>query len=94
MKPLLKLINSKHKPLQILKVNEPYFFPSWHFHPEFEIMLVLEGTGIPFVGDSMQLFQPGDLVFYGNNIPHLHRSDAAYYKKDSKLVSKAKVVYP
>src|SRR5690606_7396053 len=70
-----------------------YFFPSWHFHPEYEIMLVLEGTGMRFVGDNVERFQPGDLVFYGSNIPHLYRSDAAYYQKESKLISQATVVY-
>lgn len=94
MKPLLKIVNTeKNKAFQIMKVQEPYFFPSWHFHPEYEIMLVLEGTGIRFVGDSMERFQAGDLVFYGANIPHLYRSDKEYYQKDSELISKATVVY-
>jgi AraC-like DNA-binding protein/quercetin dioxygenase-like cupin family protein len=94
MKPLLKIVNAeKNKTFQIMNVNEPYFFPSWHFHPEYEVMLVLEGTGIRFVGDSMERFQAGDLVFYGANIPHLYRSDKEYYQKDSKLISKATVVY-
>lgn len=94
MKPLLKIIDTQqNNAFQIMKVSEPYFFPSWHFHPEYEIMLVLEGTGMRFVGDSMKRFGPGDLVFYGANIPHLYRSDAAYYEKDSKLRSKATVVY-
>lgn len=76
-----------------MRVHEPHFFPSWHFHPEYEIMLVLKGTGIRFVGDSMERFQPGDLVFYGGNIPHLYRSDAAYYQEKTGLISKATVVY-
>lgn len=94
MKPLLKLINAQRDNIfHILKVNEPYFFPHWHFHPECEIMLVLEGTGMRFVGDSMERFQPGDLVFYGDKIPHLYRSDKEYYEKDSGVVSRAVVVY-
>ena len=94
MKPLLKIINTQqNEAFQIMKVQEPYFFPLWHFHPEFEIMLVQEGTGIRFVGDSMERFQAGDLVLYGSNIPHLYRSDSEYYQKNSTLVSKATVVY-
>lgn len=94
MKPVLKIIGvQQDKTYQIMKVCEPYFFPSWHFHPEFEIMLVLEGTGIRFVGDSMERFQPGDLIFYGNDIPHLYRSDKQYYQKENEQVSKAIVIY-
>jgi len=94
MKPLLKIVNTqKDKSFQIMLEDAPYFFPSWHFHPDYEIMLVLEGTGMRFVGDSMQRFRAGDLVFYGANIPHLYRSDPGYYHKDSTLRSKAVVVY-
>ena|SRR5690554_59298 len=94
MKPLLKIIDTRqNSAFRINKVQESCFFPSWHFHPECEIMLVLEGTGIRFVGDSMERFQPGDLIFYGPHIPHLYRSDSEYYDKESGLCSKAIVVY-
>lgn len=94
MKPILKIVNTQQsEAFQIMKVNDPYFFPTWHFHPELEIMLVQEGSGIRFVGNSMERFQAGDLVLYGSNIPHLYRSDKEYYQKDTPLVSKATVVY-
>ena len=94
MKPILKIVNTQQsEAFQIMKVNDPYFFPTWHFHPELEIMLVQEGSGIRFVGNSMERFQAGDLVLYGSNIPHLYRSDKEYYQKDTELVSKATVVY-
>jgi AraC-like DNA-binding protein len=94
MKPLLKIIETQQNNVfHILNVHEPYFFPAWHFHPECEIMLVLEGTGMRFVGDSMERFEQGDLVFYGPNIPHFYRSDEAYYKERSTLLSRAIVIY-
>ncbi|MGN6615073.1 MAG: cupin domain-containing protein [Candidatus Nitrosocosmicus sp.] len=94
MKPLLKIINtSENESFQIMRVNEPFFFPSWHFHPECEIMLVLEGRGIRFAGDNIERFQAGDLVFFGSNIPHFYRSDEEFYKKDSNSISKAIVLY-
>lgn len=94
MKPLLKIIdNQQNKSFRIMKVKEAYFFPSWHFHPECEIMLVLQGTGIRFAGDNMERFQPDDMVFYGPQIPHLYRSDSEYYEKDTGLNSKAIVIY-
>ncbi|MGN6342867.1 MAG: AraC family transcriptional regulator [Ginsengibacter sp.] len=93
-KPLLKVINNQtSEAFQLLRVNEPFFFPSWHFHPECEIMLVLEGTGIRFVGDSIERFKPGDLVFFGRDIPHFYRSDEEFYQKKPDFVSRAIVLY-
>jgi AraC-like DNA-binding protein len=52
------------------------FFPSLrHFHPEVEILLVLQGTGIRYVGDSIEPFAPGDLVMIGPNVSHEWCSD-------------------
>lgn len=94
MKPILKIVDTQQsEAFQLMKVQDPYFFPSWHFHPELEIMLVQEGAGIRFVGNSMERFQAGDLVLYGSSIPHLYRSDKEYYQKDSPLISKATVIY-
>ncbi len=94
MKPILKIINPhKTSAFYLMNVNEAHFFPSWHFHPEYEIMLVLEGTGMRFVGDDFERFGPGDLVLYGGKIPHLYRSDEEYYKNDSDLLSRAIVIY-
>lgn len=90
----MKIIDTQqHEAFRIMRVNEPYFFPSWHFHPEYEIMLVEHGTGVRFVGDSVERFQTGDLVFYGSNIPHLYRSDREYYQLTPGLISRATVVY-
>ena len=94
MKPILKIIDTQqNEAFQIMNVEEPYFFPARHFHPEFEIMLILEGSGMRFVGDSMERFQAGDLVLLGSGIPHLFRSDQDYYQKGSDLRSRAIVVY-
>ncbi len=51
-------------------------FPSLlHFHPEVEILLVIRGTGIRYVGDSVEPFVPGDLVMIGPNVSHEWSSD-------------------
>jgi AraC-like DNA-binding protein len=52
------------------------YFPSLrHFHPEVEILLVIQGTGTRFVGDSIEPFAPGDLVMVGPNVSHEWCSD-------------------
>jgi len=51
-------------------------FPSLrHYHPEVEILLVEQGTGTLYVGDSIEPFAPGDLVMIGPNVPHEWCSD-------------------
>ncbi len=71
----------------------PYFNPNWHFHPEFQISLIVEGKGTRFVGDHVAPFEEGDLIFTGPNLPHLWRSDDAYFKKNSTLTTRALVIY-
>jgi len=52
------------------------FFPSLrHFHREVEILLVIQGTGTRYVGDSIEPFAPGDLVMIGPNVSHEWCSD-------------------
>jgi AraC-like DNA-binding protein len=71
----------------------PYFDRRWHFHPEYQIFLVLEGKGTRFIGDSIRTFREGGLVLLGPNLPHLWRSDNEYLDKNSLLQTRGIVVY-
>jgi AraC-like DNA-binding protein len=44
---------------------------TWHYHNNFEISFITEGSGKRIVADSIEEFQPGDLVFIGCNLPHV-----------------------
>ena len=55
----------------------PYFETPWHYHPEYEMVLVLEGRGKRFIGNNIADYEPGDVCFIGSNLPHLYRKDDA-----------------
>lgn len=69
------------------------FLKKWHFHEEFELVLIIQGSGTRFVGDNIERFDVGDLVLIGNNVPHMWLSDEEYFEKDSPLVVEAIAVH-
>jgi AraC-like DNA-binding protein len=48
---------------------------TWHYHNNYEISFITEGSGKRIVADSIEEFQPGDLVFLGKNLPHVWIAD-------------------
>lgn len=48
----------------------PAFDAPFHFHPEYELTLILKGEGQRYVGKQVNDFFEGDLVFLGSNLPH------------------------
>jgi AraC-like DNA-binding protein len=57
------------------EVSEKKFSAPLHYHPELELTLILESSGKRFVGDSIENFEPGDLVLVGENTPHFWCND-------------------
>lgn len=70
-------------------IEETYFTSPWHFHPETEIILITEGYGTRFVGDSVKNFYPGDLCIIGANTPHVFLSHSDFHETDGTLTSRA-----
>jgi AraC-like DNA-binding protein len=48
---------------------------AWHFHPEFQITLVIKSCGYRLVGDNIAPLHPGDLVLVGSNLPHVWQQE-------------------
>lgn len=71
----------------------PNFDPNWHFHPEYQLFVVLEGSGTRFIGDHVKAFKAGDMVFTGPNLPHLWRSDHEYFEGNADLYTHGIVIY-
>lgn len=42
----------------------------WHYHPACELTFISTGSGTRLVADHIELFESGDLVLIGPNVPH------------------------
>lgn len=70
------------------------FLKVWHYHPELELVIILESTGCRFVGDSLENFKPGEIILIGKNLPHLWLNDKIYFSENNQnLQAKAQVIY-
>lgn len=77
----------------IKQLEEKHFDPVWHAHSEYQLFVVLEGTGTRFIGDSIKSFKPGELILTGPHLPHVWRSDEVYFEKKKSHNTSGIVIY-
>ncbi|MFN3849077.1 MAG: AraC family transcriptional regulator [Spirosomataceae bacterium] len=94
MKPqLLKISNPADYSFNLFNQDCPYFPTPWHYHPEYEIVLILEGDGKKFIGSSITDFQPGDLCMIGSYLPHYYKNSPEHYQGNPQLRAKSIVIH-
>jgi len=100
----MRLLKTEITPLsnELMRIDlrdQPFFWspfhtqPTFHAHPELELTLIEEGFGKRVIGNKVEPFEAGDMVFVGSNVSHVWLSDPVFYKQDSALQSKAIVAY-
>ncbi len=52
------------------QVSADTFKWHYHYHPEYEIVCVFQGSGRRHVGNHLSNYEDGDLVLIGSNLPH------------------------
>ena len=67
---LYRVVSPEQASFRCVRVREQKLGVPWHFHPEYQLTLVLRGSGQRIVGDSIAPVQPGDLTLLGPNVPH------------------------
>lgn len=61
---------------RLLRLELEAFRGGRHRHRQFELTWIESGTGLRFVGDSVQAYEAGDLVLLGPDLPHAWLSAA------------------
>ncbi|ODS80559.1 MAG: hypothetical protein ABS46_13875 [Cytophagaceae bacterium SCN 52-12] len=94
MKPMLEhLPREKGHSFVVCNFEYGYYPTPWHYHPEYEIVLVTESRGKRFIGDSVTDFKEGDLVLIGPDLPHTYRNSEEHYQAQSMLRARSIVVH-
>ena len=83
---------SKSSPLKTRFFDYEHFSYPLHFHSEYEIIYIKEGTGTRFLGNSITKFQAGDILLIGSNLPHFMKSDDAYHSGNADLRVKGTII--
>lgn len=100
----MKLVQTEISPMinEMMWVDirkQPFFCspyhsqPTYHAHPELELVYIEQGYGKRIIGNSVESFISGDMVLVGANVPHVWLSDISFYNDPSDLKSKAIVAY-
>lgn len=71
----------------------PFNTYPWHYHPEYEIVLMEKSYGIRFMGNHIGNFNDGDLLFISSNLPHRWKNDKDFYKGNKDLYVDAYVIH-
>jgi AraC-like DNA-binding protein len=58
----------------------PHFYTYLHRHAEIQITWIVKGEGTLLAGNDMHVFKEGEIYMIGANLPHLFKSDPAYFQ--------------
>ena len=90
MKPILvRRRDSLSSSIEFDGTEYDYFYNPLHYHPEFELTLIVKSFGQRRIGDSIENFNEGDLVLVGNNLPHVWKNDDIFFKKNTEMKAQA-----
>ena len=94
MKPrLLDRSSVQRQPFVVRENRYPNFLKIWHYHAELELVVIKESTGTRFVGDSIEKFEPGEVILIGKNLPHMWLNDEIYFQEDPNLIAAAYTIH-
>lgn len=88
-----EITSSLNSHISLVERDETHFKSPFHYHPELELVYVKESYGKRIIGDKIEPFEAGDMVFIGSNLPHVWLNDEIFYNGFTKLKAKSIVLY-
>jgi len=77
LKMLRPHINEKTASIKLVSRSAPYKTPA-HRQPQFELILMKEGAAKRLIGDKMETFNAGEMVFLGSGLGQSWGNEGAY----------------
>lgn len=94
MKPIeMRFKRDFDKSFVVFRENRPFFPCPWHYHPEYELVLITKSSGKRMVGDHIGYFEEGDLVCIGPKLPHVWVNDEIYLNGQADSLADAVVIH-
>ena len=86
----IRLLKEPDKSFILYHETNP--FSMWHYHSEYELVLIMKGRGRKMVGDYIDRFEENDLTLLGNNLPHEWLCDSEYFDENSGFGGEGMVI--
>jgi len=86
----IRLLKEPYKSFILYRETNP--FSAWHYHTEYELVLIIKGRGCKMVGDYIDRFEENDLVLLGDSTPHEWLCDPEYFGEDGQFRGEGVVV--
>ncbi len=86
----IRLLKEPDKSFILYRESNP--FSVWHYHPEYELVLIIKGKGRKMVGDYIDRFEENDLALLGCNAPHEWLCDPEYYDQTGHFGGEGMVI--
>ncbi len=94
MKPYFTTVTSNYDHAVTIRYDEmEVFYPHWHYHDEYELVYIHKSSGIRYVGDSINPYQPGDFVLLGSLLPHIWINKVGEEPKENTELAASTVIH-